>query len=345
MREQEIRMLRCIGDIDNELILEADTARFRSRKWANLAALAACLALVVSIPFLLPKTSEKAPLPGPELLADEDNKHKNNAMADQTESAAQESAPDSSDITLGGLAPGMTEDAVRTLLGEPDKVTEEDNTSLYRWLYNDLTVCFSRFSHEVWEIRAFPGSGLSLSNGIGFDSTTEQVDSTLSHALIADGSLDTDKYDTLYSLNLPYGFLNVELANGTVSAIEFGDGGNPLLDALDVTPITIHTLGEKELWTSVTAIDKSAKRLCVTLSISEPDVLEEKPEAEPSIWLEFTTGAVVGLHGQDYAVVYACDGDFVPGSYDNLTAQLEGVFGGIDDAVTQALANPTETWK
>ena len=53
----------------------------------------------------------------------------------------------------------------------------------------------------------------------------------------------------------------------------------------------------------------------------------------------------MGLHGQDYAVVYACDGDFVPGSYDNLTAQLEGVFGGIDDAVTQALANPTETWK
>ena len=53
MRDAERRLFRCIGGIDDELILEAATARFRPKRWGHLIALAACLALVLTIPAFL----------------------------------------------------------------------------------------------------------------------------------------------------------------------------------------------------------------------------------------------------------------------------------------------------
>ena len=61
MRDAERRLLRCIGGIDDELILEAATARFRPKRWGHLIALAACLALVLTIPAFLNQGK-----PGPE---------------------------------------------------------------------------------------------------------------------------------------------------------------------------------------------------------------------------------------------------------------------------------------
>lgn len=349
MREQEIRMLRCIGDIDNELILEADTARFRSRKWANLAALAACLALVVSIPFLLPKTSEKAPLPGTELLTDEDDKSKNSAMADQTESAAQESAPDSSDITLGGLAPGMAEDAVRTLLGEPDKVTESEDDHRYRWLYNDLTVVFHDLTHTVWEIHALPASGLVLSSGIGFDSTEAEMAQCYPEAWSYDGDIDTDKVHTFYDINLGEQTLTIGITNGIVGRIDLVRHGDPLYDALTANPVVIYTMNEQAGWDSVSAIDKAAKTICVTMTISDPEPVKEFPATTPYRMLDFGTGVFAIFHDDDIVKLYTYDRPPVFTTTEELHVQLTpyltGRYTGIDDAVTQALANPTETWK
>ena len=63
---KEARLLRCIGEIDNELILGADTVRFPPRRLGHWLALAACIALVISVPFLLPGKQNSPNEPGEE---------------------------------------------------------------------------------------------------------------------------------------------------------------------------------------------------------------------------------------------------------------------------------------
>ena len=346
MREQEIRLLRCIGDIDNKLILEADTARFRSRTWAHLAALAACRALVVSIPFLLPKTSEKAPLLETAPQLEEEQKH--STMLDQESAAGPEYAVDGSAVTLGGLTPGMTEDQIRSLLGEPAKITEDNSDHRYRWLYNDLTVVFHDLNHTVREIRAFPDSGLSLSSGIGFTSTEAEVIQCYPDAWSYDGDKGEEKADTFYDVSLGEQTLTIAITNGIVSRMDLVHYGDPLYDALTANPVTIYTMNEKAGWDSVTAIDKAAKTICVTMTISEPEPVEEFPATTPYWMLDFGTGVFAILHDDDIVKLYTYDTPPVFTTneelYDQLTPYLTGRYTGIDDAVKQALANPLETW-
>lgn len=225
MRDAERRLLRCIGWIDNELILEADQARFRPRRWGHWLALAACVAVVLSIPFLLPQ-KEKLALDIP---------------AEQTQASNKGTAG--------------TEDT-EALLPE----LEEE------------------YAEEPWD-------------GMG---------------------------DPPMVVELPYNLTSGEL---------------------------IHYEWRDKAWVQTRIIDKAAKHICITMTISDPEEAFKEKDGV-SRWIDFCNGTAVELRGDDIASVYTYTGEtFDPDKLDGLTWHLEGRYTGLDNAVEQSLANPTETWE
>lgn len=504
MREQERRLLRCITAIDDELILEADTARFRPRPWGGLIALAACLALVIALPFhlnggqeagsaLRPGDGDTVPhqstapaesfateaatghdhgdgsgqnamdtatynhdpivrtetfgglklgipvqkvldiLGDPEKITDTFNstiytgqlssyhypgmvlvlgdlgeglflneiyvtgaeagtfstgvgigsaaaeveaaypgilrvsdpawgqiyttnlKHNGiHCNMDEDVVAGIMFGPLVLDFTigahampnflaLGGVMPGMTEDMVQTVLGEPAKVLEDSGDGLFRWCYEAMTVAFHSFDRTVSWVLALDGSGVSLNNGINFSTGQEEVARRYPGAYVTEGDPAVDKHDTRYTVEGDFITLTIETVKGSVTTLRLEDHRNPLLEALYADEIALY-LSTGEGWLIVDAVDKAAKRIATILTISEPEPTD-MPEGMPTAWLEFGSGAVVGLLGDDCAVVYSCDGNFDPDSNDNLTPHLSGRFEGLDDALTEARLNPTATWE
>lgn len=255
--------------------------------------------------------------------------------------APPERSPD--ELALGGVMPGMTEDMVQTVLGVPAKVLEDSGDGLFRWCYEALTVAFHSFDRTVSWIQALDGSGVRLDNGIDFSTGQEEVIRRYPEAHVTGGDPDVDKCDTRYAIEADRVTLTIETFKGTVTTLRLEDHRNPLLEALTVGKLTIH-LSSDAGWQTVKAVDKAAKRISTVLTISEPEP-GEMPEGMPLKWLDLGSGTVVGLLGDDYAVVYTCAGDFDSDSNDNLTPHLSGRFEGLDDAVRQATANPTETWE
>lgn len=226
MRDAERRLLRCIGEIDNELILEAEQVRFPARRWTGLLALAACLAVILTVPRLLPvqKTAESSALSGDKTAA-------NGPMED--------------------IAAG-TESA------EAPELDEE-------------------YCEEPWD-------------GIG---------------------------EPPAAVELPY-----NLTSGELSYYEW-DG---------------------KVWAKTRIIDKAAKHICITMTISDPEEAFKEKDGV-SRWIDFGNGTAAELRGDDIASIYTYTGDvFDPEKTDGLTWHLEGRYTGLDAAVAQSLANPTETW-
>ena len=244
---------------------------------------------------------------------------------------------------LGGIMPGMTEDMVQTVLGEPAKVLEDSGDGLFRWCYEAMTVAFHSFDRTVSWVLALDGSGVSLNNGINFSTGQEEVARRYPGAYVTEGDPAVDKHDTRYTVEGDFITLTIETVKGSVTTLRLEDHRNPLLEALYADEIALAG-GQVEGWLIVDAVDKAAKRIATILTISEPEPTD-MPEGMPTAWLEFGSGAVVGLLGDDCAVVYSCDGPFDPDSNDNLTPHLSGRFEGLDDALKEARLNPTATWE
>lgn len=273
-----------------------------------------CLALAAAVFFLLPKNSPAEPTYN---------------LAETPESGDPEK-------TFGTLKLNMTMAEVETLLGEPLKVTSDDTI---RWLYEALTVTFHNFNEKVSEIRAFPGCSFTLDSGIGLGSTREDVLEVYPQAYEIDGDLDIDKVNSWVHIDNRDNHLQLGVTNGIVSIIIWEDLGNPLLEALTVNEITLYAADGE----TVRTIDKAAKQICTTLTISEPEDAP-MPEGDPIGWMDFGAGTAVCLYDGDYAVVFRYEGTFDPQTTPILNTHLAGIFFGIGEAFDQALQTPTETW-
>ena len=333
MRDAERRLLRCIGSIDDELILEASTARFRPRRWGHLIALAACLVLVLTIPaFLNQNKGGPEAAPGYEQA---ESPESSNTLAG-TEGPELEGG--SYDLSIGGIKPGMTEEEVISILGEP---MDQENG----WLnYNGISIEISQFLPQVVTIDLRNGP-LTLPTGIGPGSTEEELLKVYPDAHFMDysGLKDANDPDGLYELYSEDAVLRIYIKDSIVMKIELSSNSDPFFDALTVNEITIYQRIDKQ-WQTTTVIDKAAKYICTVLTISEPEEATGEKDGV-SMWMDFGNGTAVELLGGDRASVWTYTGDtFDPDKTDGLTYQIGGVFKDLDKYVAQALADPTATW-
>lgn len=340
------RLLRCIGQIDDDLILEAEYTRLRNRRKSLLPALAACLTLAACLGLIIA---------APHYLSAPQNT--DTLLADKMQPASE--SPETAEFSFGGLALNMTKKQVLELLGEPDQIAEEDRP---RWFYPSVTIQFHPFDQKVCKIWLLKGCELTLSNGIGIGSTEETIQNTYPHdpmmqdypktpylqdAFLGDIEGYTDNtQDALYQINTENFAMQLGVHNGSVEFIYMLRFGDPMLDALTVDSITIYSSADGlRPWEGVTVIDKAAKGICTVLTISEP----EDPWSEkvgPFYWLDFGNGTAAELYGNDHAAIFTYSGEtFDPSRTDGLVWHLSGCFYGLDDYVARALENPTETWE
>ena len=280
---------------------------------------AACLALLAVLFLLLYKSAPQQPS---EQLKDS--------------SSVKITAENVDDEAFGKLKLGMTTAEVEVILGKPELVTDSDEI---HWSYEALNITFHSFNERVSEIRAFPGCSFRLDSGIGLGSTREEVMNAYPLAFETDGNLDIDKVNSWIYIDDPDRGLQIGVTNGGVSVIIWKDYGNPLLEALTVNGITLYAAGGE----TARAIDKAAKRICATLTISEPEEAL-MPEGTPIGWMDFGNGTAVCLYDGDYAVVLRYEGMFDPEITQNQKIHLDGIFFGLGDAFAKALQNPAETW-
>ena len=113
--------------------------------------------------------------------------------------------------------------------------------------------------------------------------------------------------------------------------------------ALAPDAITVYT-PVPGLWQTTRVVDKAAKRLTAVLTVSQPEPAEQAGTNVPIAWLDLGSGTAVALFSGDYAIVYHYEGTFHPDGECALTAHLKGIFPGLEEALLQALENPTETW-
>ena len=334
MRDAERRLLRCIGGIDDELILEAATACFRSRRWGHLIALAACLALVLTIPAFL-NQSKPGPEAAPGYEQAESPESSNNKFTG-TESPELEGS--SYDLSLGGVELGMTQQEVQVLLGKPSSMVDDGGYN--EWKYDSLTITFHDFNQTVWMMQAQESCQLKLPTGIGIGSSEDAVKEAYPDAMLGTSTPPEEGMpDTYYHLD----GLTIGLSGGNVCEIRLYRTTDPMLDALTVNEITIYQWIDKQ-WQTTTVIDKAAKYICTVLTISEPEEATGEKDGV-SMWMDFGNGTAVELLGGDRASVWTYTGDtFDPDKTDGLTYQIGGVFTGLDEYVAQALADPTATW-
>jgi len=378
MRDAERRLLRCIGWIDNELILEAEQTRFRPRRWGSLLALAACVAVVLSIPFLLPQEEKLA------LDVEIEQTQGANKGAAGTESALQEDAWEESagyvyndapilfSETISDLKIAMTEQEILDLLGEPVttgnvEMETPDGAVHKSWFYKTGTNPDVRTDTQLslanvgdgWflnEIYLHSNSGLTLSTGIGIGSWIDEVQTAYPDASCTEWTaIENDKEvrGRMLSLGDPAG-LSIQVENG-VTWIRLGPwlqipdeelwNADPELPYNLTSGELIHYEWRDKAWVQTRIIDKAAKHICITMTISEPEEAFKEKDGV-SRWIDFCNGTAVELRGDDIASVYTYTGEtFDPDKLDGLTWHLEGRYTGLDNAVEQSLANPTETWE
>lgn len=376
---KEIRLLRSIGWIDNELILEADQARFRPRRWGHLLALAACLALVIAVPLTLHRQPAAQPVgASPEISEQSVNesieKLETSDFADRPETPVWEQEYSEAAIlqteTIGGLSLGMTEQEILDILSEPDAVSNvemeaPDGTTHKSWFYktgtnpdvNTDTQLGLATTGDGWflnEILLHTGSALTLSTGIGCGSWIDQVEAAYPDAEHTQKTAVENDLTIVYDVYQVDDGLTITVRNG-VSSIVLGPWLQmPPEEAWDTEPeplpydltsgeITIYSFFK--VWESVTAVDRAAKGISTVLTISEAEPVAETPESTPVLWLDFGNGTAAALLGDDVAAIYTYPDGFDVQNRDNLTHHLTGRFPGLDDSVQRAWDNPTLTWE
>lgn len=241
--------LRGIGALDSALVEEAETYQASpARHWVRWVAVAACIAIAAAVswkmlPRLTTETTETPPPQSPVTTPDRNHGDGASIAPEDTEDTAATEYP--AGETLGGVALGMTQEEVEAVLGSDYDATEpreqaENYTDLC-WYYPEINV---RFVNEgagwfVQELYVQAGSSLTLSTGIGVDSTREEILAAYPDADIAE---DTG----LWSAHMQYGdsglwiFLDAE--NGTsirLAALSPETGATDLLTNTSIGGLTL----------------------------------------------------------------------------------------------------------
>lgn len=332
MKEQEKRLLRCVGGIDDPLILEAEARRFPRKRWGGVLALAACAALIIAVPLLwgqggLEKQQEQTSAP---LLPEESLVTETAIDAPECEPAGENAKTDRP-FALGQWFLGRT---------EPEEGVEPDENGL--WTGDGLTLRFDLFTGAVCKIAASEGCTLTLPNGLGIGSPAQDIEAAYPTAMPLDGEYTLDNGDGQT--------LTFRVTDERVSEILLQAHGDCLLEALTVPELTIITSSDGgQTWERVTVRDKAAKRICTTLTISEPEPLTADVKPTAQIWIDFGNGAGLWMDGEyDYASVFSFTGETLnPMQTDGEGFAWDisaGVFVGLYDAVTRALSDPNGTW-
>ena len=381
MKDAERRLFRCMSGIDDELVLEAATLQSRPKRWGHLAALAACLVLVIAIPTYLngSKGGPEATIGIPTM----DNAHKGTAAGNSPAEKAEGSDTESvlgpftyytseilTEESISGLTLGMTEAEITAILGQPGQtgnvaMTCSDGSVRFCWFYktgsdpdrmNDTQLTLAD-TGEGWflnEISLHGDSTLTLSTGIGMGSTDAEIEAAYPQAVRAqETSMENDQIRHHNRYTVEDG-LTIQTTDGRCDAITLGSWLQmPPEDLQDTEPnpqpydltsneITVYRYTGK-LWETTTVIDKAAKGICTVLTISEPED-GESPESAADCWLDFGNGTAVLLSGGDFATVYTYDTAFDPDHPETMTLHLGGVFPDLDRYVAAALEDPTAGW-
>jgi len=212
------KLLHSIGQIDENLIIEADATRFAPRKGKFFLHLAACLALVcclglvIAVPRFLPKQEPAAPLVG------------------QTETLPPPQTSD--DFSFDGLTANSSQEEVLELFGEPKQIADEDSP---RWFYPSFTIQFHHADQLPCRIWLLQGCDLTMPNGIKVGSSEEDLQTAYPEALTMqdypkthylqdafpddiEGYTD-DPLDTLYQINTEEQTLQIGVHDGEVEFI------------------------------------------------------------------------------------------------------------------------------
>lgn len=178
MAMTEKDLLRGIGSLDDKLLDEAEAYQAPPvRHWGRWIAAAACVAMVAGVGWkVLPTlTTETKP---PQTVTDPDN-----TPTDTTDGVVTD-GPDTevpAGETLGGIALGMTQAEVESILGSNYEATMPrqlaENYLDICWYYDDLYVRFVDQGDGCYvrEIMAPDGSTAALSTGITIDSSKEEI--------------------------------------------------------------------------------------------------------------------------------------------------------------------------
>lgn len=239
--------LRGIGALDSALVEEAETYQAPpARHWGRWVVVAACIAIAAAVSWkMLPRlTTETKETPPPQSPVTTPDRNRGDGAAiapEDTEDTAATEYP--AGETLGGVALGMTQEEVEAVLGSDYDATEpreqaENYTDLC-WYYPEINV---RFVNEgagwfVQELYVQAGSSLTLSTGIGVDSTREEI-------LAAYPDADVAEDTGLWSAHMQYGdsglwiFLDAE--NGTsIRLAALSPGAADLLTNTSIGGLTL----------------------------------------------------------------------------------------------------------
>lgn len=353
MKEQENRLLRCIGDIDEPLIMEAETRRMPRKHWGGVLALAACAAVIVAVSGLWGQDAskqlqenvvvEETQQQAQSDPAEEEAQQQTQVSVDTDEPAEiQTEAPNEISILpeleecivaaadewiLGGFSLGMT-------LEQAGVKTDEN----WCWAHDGLTVHIDPFSKTICQITVSGSSSATLANGLKIGSTAQEVAQVYPTAQDEDGEYTS--HDGLGQT------MCITVENGYVTGLALRTHTDCLLSALTSATLDIYTKEEGRLWHRVPVTTKAAKRICGIFTISEFEPLEGAVSPSVDVWIDFGGGAAASVNREyEYVVIWSYTGDCLDLSRtDELIQVTDGVVSGIDGPLTQALADPTEIW-
>lgn len=337
MNEKEKRLMRCIGEIDDPLVQEAQTRRIPRKHWGGVLALAACVALVIAVPKLWNQenaaqgvqteqqihsaTDVDAPSDAP-LVSDDVSEPKETQPA-------EEEAPMDQTGSLGGFTLGMT--------AQQAGVTPDDSGV---WTENGLTLRFDPFTGTICRMTAGATCTVTLPNGLGVGSEVEEIEAAYPQARPTEG---VNELRNGLGQTLRY-----SVSGDRVSELSIELHGDCLLNALTSADLTIYTMENgSRLWSTVLVTEKAAKRICTMFTISELEPLETEEEPKVDVWIDFGDGAAASVNRElEYVCIYAYDGSHLDLSQTGtMRCVADGVVADINGPITQALADPTEIWE
>lgn len=205
------KLLHSIGQIDDDLILEAEFTRFIHHKRNFFLKLAACLILMCSLGLVIavPRFLSKDPIP---------------QLSETSQTPAE--------FSFDGLTVDLSPEEVLELFGEPKQIADEDSP---RWFYPSFTIQFHHADQLPCRIWLLKGCDLTMPNGIKVGSSEEDLQEAFPDALTMqdypktyylqdafpddiEGYTD-DPLDTLYQINTEEQTLQVGVHDGVVEFI------------------------------------------------------------------------------------------------------------------------------
>lgn len=337
MNEKEKRLMRCIGEIDDPLILEAQTRHIPRKHWGAVLAVAACAALVVAVPKLWSQENTEQDVQMDQLMQsstdiDAPTEHAATSI-DVSEPEACEPSDGQTPVdqtwSLGNFALGMT--------AQQAGVVPDENGI---WTENGLTLCFDPFTGTICRMTAGEGCTVTLPNGLGVGSEVQKIEEAFPEEKPTEGE---NELRNGQGQTLRYSVLE-----DRVSKLSIELHGDCLLNALTSPDLTIYTTDNgSRLWSRVPVTAKAAKRICTMFTISELEPLETETEPKVDVWIDFGDGAAASVNRElEYVCIYAYDGSYLDLSKVGMLRYVaDGIVADINGPITQALADPTEIWE